>query len=144
MTGAGGPAAPPYLHPALLYFHGIAAVGLAEGRVLLVDLGLDEPGETSDSAPAGDDRPLEIILTRVWFTGLCFLSGDSGRDVGRVRRAAVEAGTQLALEVAGRTSRDQFHWEQGVAFPSETVQVSIVTHHNLPSSVSRSLKPLEN
>ena len=142
VTGAGGPAVPPYLHPALLYFHGIAAVGLAEGRVLLVDLGLDELGETSDSAPAGHDRPSYNKLRTVWCTGLCFLSGDSGRDVGRVRRAAVEAGTQLALEVAGRTSRDQFHWEQGVAFPSETVQVSIV--NNLPSSVSRSLKPLEN
>ena len=142
MTGAGGPAAPPYLHPALLYFHGIAAVGLAEGRVLLVDLGLDEPGETSDSAPAGDDRPTKYKLMTIWCTGLCFLSGDSGRDVGRVRRAAVEAGTQLALEVAGRTSRDQFHWEQGVAFPSETVQVSITAHQDFHSSVSRSLRPL--
>ena len=52
VASSGGPAVPAHLHPALLYFHGIAAVGTAEGRLLLVDLATEETGETSDQAPA--------------------------------------------------------------------------------------------
>ena len=37
---------PGYLHSALLYYHGIVAVGLLEGRVLVIDLNMDETVES--------------------------------------------------------------------------------------------------
>ena len=83
VAGYGGPAVPPYLNPALLYFHGIVAVGLMEGRTLLLDLNMDETGESSDSAPAG-----------------VFFIGTQSHDVARLRRKAIEEGTHLAIEVA--------------------------------------------
>ena len=51
--GCGGPAPPAYLHSALMYYHGIVAVGLMEGRLVLVDLNMDEVGESKETTPAG-------------------------------------------------------------------------------------------
>ena len=53
ISGSGGPSVPGYLHSALLYYHGIVAVGLLEGRVLVIDLNMDETVE-SKVIPASD------------------------------------------------------------------------------------------
>jgi len=106
VAGCGGPATPPYLHPALLYFHGIVAVGMMEGRTMLIDLNMDEAVESSDSSPAG----------------LFFISAQS-RDLARLRRKAIEEGTHLGLEVAVFTQGETFTWDK-VTFPSDCVQVT--------------------
>ena len=36
IAASGGPAVPNYLHSALMYFHGMVAVGLLEGKVLII------------------------------------------------------------------------------------------------------------
>ena len=36
IAASGGPSVPSYLHSALMYFHGMVAVGLLEGKVLLI------------------------------------------------------------------------------------------------------------
>ena len=38
VASSGGPAVPSYLHSALMYFHGMVAVGLLEGKGLLIGL----------------------------------------------------------------------------------------------------------
>ena len=53
VCGCGGPATPAFLHSSLLYYHGIVAVGLMEGKILLVDLNMDETVESRETNPAG-------------------------------------------------------------------------------------------
>ena len=106
VSGCGGPVTPPYLHPALLYFHGIVAVGMMEGRTMLLDLNMDEAAESNDSSPAG----------------VFFISAQS-RDVARLRRKAIEDGTHLGLEVALFNQGETFTWDK-VTFPSDSVQVT--------------------
>ena len=56
VSASGGPSIPPYLHPSLLYYHGIVACGLQEGHLFLLDLALDMQGEGIESTvekPAG-------------------------------------------------------------------------------------------
>ena len=36
LASSGGPSVPSYIHGALMYFHGIVALGLLEGKVLLI------------------------------------------------------------------------------------------------------------
>ena len=36
IASSGGPSVPSYIHSALMYFHGIVALGLLEGKVLLI------------------------------------------------------------------------------------------------------------
>ena len=36
IASSGGPSVPSYIHGALMYFHGIVALGLLEGKVLLI------------------------------------------------------------------------------------------------------------
>jgi len=106
ISACGGPATPPYFHPALLYFHGIVAVGMMEGRTLLLDLNMDESVESSDSNPAG-----------------VFFIGSQSRDVARLRRKAIDEGTHMGLEVAIHTQGETFTWDK-VTFPSDCVQVT--------------------
>ena len=106
VAAAGGPAVPPYLHPALLYYHGCVAAGLAEGRLLLVDLALDDPAESTDSAPAG-----------------CFYIQPGSKDLPRLRCKAAGEGLHLTLEVSPFTRGEAFHWD-GVTFPAEEVAVT--------------------
>ena len=106
ISACGGPATPPYFHPALLYFHGIVAVGMMEGRTLLLDLNMDESVESSDSNPAG-----------------VFFIGSQSRDIARLRRKAIDEGTHMGLEVAIHTQGETFTWDK-VTFPSDCVQVT--------------------
>lgn len=106
---AGGPSVPAYLHPALRYFHGrnisghhsleysisksgwdvyressipgAAGVGTVGGRVYLVDLALDETGETSDSQPAN----LSLLHKRARRDIPGYVDEDSGRPKSRSR-----------------------------------------------------------
>ena len=88
-----------------MYYHGIVAVGLMEGRLVLVDLNMDE-GESQETAPAG----------------LYFINPNT-RDVSRYRRKALDAGTHLAMEIdSHNVSGDSFVWN-GVTFNSDNVQV---------------------
>ena len=116
VSAAGGPSVPPFLHPALLYYHGLAAVGVSEGRLLLLDLALDEAGESTDSSPAG-----------------VFFIRPGSRDVARLRTKAISEGTHLALEVAPYTQEETFTWDQ-VSFPADKVLVSAL--HYCPQLAS--------
>ena len=101
ISACGGPATPPYFHPALLYFHGIVAVGMMEGRTLLLDLNMDESVESSDSNPAG-----------------VFFIGTQSRDIARLRRKAIDEGQgSYALNVTGPILK--FYESEGGGAPVE-------------------------
>lgn len=101
---AGGPSVPAHFHPALRYFHGIVGVGTVGGRVLLVDLALDENSETTDSQPASLTS-LAHPFTR--------------RDFPGWRREVIGRGSHLALDLSSRSVRgDIFYWEEVSSYRS--------------------------
>ena len=111
MSGCGGPATPGYLHSALLYYHGILAVGMLGGKVMLVDLNMDDAAESSETSPGG----------------LMYLN-PSSREVARLRRKGLGEGNHLVIElnIGGGAGADKFVW-QGVTFNSEMIQVRFNT-----------------
>ena len=109
MSGCGGPSTPGYLHSALMYYHGILAVGLLGGKVMLVDLNMDEATESNETSPGG----------------LMYLN-PSSREVARLRRKTLAEGNHMVIElnIGGGSGSDKFAWH-GVAFNGETVQVGL-------------------
>ena len=61
-----------------MYEHGILAVGLLGGKVMLVDLNMDEAAESSETSPGG----------------LMYLN-PSSRDVARFRRKTLIEGSHI-------------------------------------------------
>ena len=109
VSASGGPSIPPYLHPSLLYYHGIVACGLQEGHLFLLDLALDMQGEGIESSV---EKP----------AGLYFISPGS-RDPARLRTKAAGEGTHLTLDIAPFARGQQFVWDD-VSFPMDAVQVT--------------------
>ena len=109
VSGCGGPSTPGYLHSALMYYHGILAVGLLGGKVMLVDLNMDETAESSETSPGG----------------LMYLN-PSSRDVARLRRKTLAEGNHMVIElnIGGGSGGDKFAWH-GATFNGETVQVRL-------------------
>ena len=107
VAGCGGPSTPGYLHSALMYYHGILAVGLLGGKVMLVDLNMDEATESTETSPGG----------------LMYLN-PSSREVARLRRKTLAEGNHMVIElnIGGGSGSDKFAWH-GVTFNGETVQV---------------------
>ena len=109
VSGCGGPSTPGFLHSALMYYHGILAVGLLGGKVMLVDLNMDEAAESCETSPGG----------------LMYLN-PSSREVARLRRKTLAEGNHMVIElnIGGGSGSDKFAWH-GVTFNAETVQVRI-------------------
>ena len=60
VAGCRGPATSAFLHSALMYYHGIVAVGLMEWMLLLVDLNMDEASESKETSPAGPSQKKNV------------------------------------------------------------------------------------
>ena len=119
VSPSGGPSIPPYLHPSLLYYHGIIACGLQEGHLFLIDLALDMQGEGIESSV---EKP----------GGLYFISPGS-RDPARLRTKAAGEGTHLTIDIAPFARGQQFIWDD-VSFPMDAVQVTAL--HYAPQLAS--------
>ena len=88
------------------------------GKVMLVDLNMDDAAESSETSPGG----------------LMYLN-PSSREVARLRRKGLGEGNHLVIElnIGGGAGADKFVW-QGVTFNSEMIQVRFNTQYTVQRS----------